>query len=314
MDCYNVHQSEGQTLKRSPFQVPRGRVALDVPFGNKKQPEQPTFPRGIFDQVFQVIALFLHAEDLSQRSGFAKMEPSSVVFAQPKIGAEQEERRHDTGDRWGFDVVVGLPNSERLIQQHHPACGVMGRASGSIGTWTDLDLDPRLYQHESGPCGQKTVRFHGAVHVCDPPSQVFGLQNRHGGEQLGKEKLGAAIDRLQREEARCAVEGGRHRRTSKAIETNPCQMCQIGLLLGFSQLGYNLCAAAFRPFLLWDGIVGARQPGLATIGAWVGAITPNLTTLPSVANRTTIWNGRTLRRWQASHARLVEWVIVSKDD
>lgn len=61
-----------------------------------------------------------------------------------------------------------------------------------------------------------------------------------------------------------------------------CHMGQLGLLLGFSELGNDLCSAAFRPFLLWDCIVGAQQPGLATVGARVGAITPNLATMAGI--------------------------------
>lgn len=37
-----------------------------------------------------------------------------------------------------------------------------------------------------------------------------------------------------------------------------CHMGQLGLLLGFSELGNDLCSAAFRPFLLWDCIVGTQ--------------------------------------------------------
>lgn len=79
------------------------------------------------------------------------------------------------------------------------------------------------------------------------------------------------------------------------MDSVSCHMCQLRLLLRFSELGYDLCSAAFRPFLLWDCIVGTQEPGLATVGARMGAITPNLIALPSVGIRDAtdemIWNG-----------------------
>lgn len=102
------------------------------------------------------------------------------------------------------------------------------------------------------------------------------MENRHGGIHAGKKRLGTAFNHLGRHEAWGAVEGWRRWRTSKTMAPVSDHLCQLRLLLGFSELGYDFCPASFRPFLLRDRIVRAQESCLATIPAGIRAIAADL--------------------------------------
>lgn len=102
------------------------------------------------------------------------------------------------------------------------------------------------------------------------------MEDRHSGIHVGKEGLRTCIDHLSRQEAWGTVECWRRWRTSKTMAPVPYHVGDLRLLLGFSELGYDFCAAAFRPFLLRDRIVRAQESRLATVPAGIRAVAADL--------------------------------------
>lgn len=107
---------------------------------------------------------------------------------------------------------------------------------------------------------------------------LISVQDRHGRIHLREEELGAAFNELMGQEiGSSGVMGGRLRRAPiicvTILQHHGRKIC---LFLRLSELGDDFGSAALGAFLLRNGIVGARQPGLTAVSTWLTTIAPDL--------------------------------------